>query len=297
MKSYNSYTVADEHQGLTVEMFMKQILQYSGRKIQKLTRQKGILIKGNTVYLQRKLKAGDVLRILSIEDLSYGVLPEPGAIDILYEDASLVIVNKPAFLLVHPTGHTLRGTLANFLAYHFQQRGEMCTIRPLHRLDRDTSGCVVFAKDSRTQAILERQLQNGTLKRSYLAIVEGIVQPPSGTINAPIGPHPTMPNRREIQEQGDQAVTHYRTLQNFSDVSLLQLTLDTGRTHQIRLHLAHVGHPVVGDHMYGKRSSKIPRQALHAVSLCFIHPIEDREITVHAPIPLDFSSFRCDFVP
>lgn len=288
MKSYQTYPIAKEHEGLTVEFYLKQILHYSGRKIQKLTRQKGILMNGKPVFLQEKVKYGDVLRILACADATYGVLPEPGDIKILYEDAQVIILNKPANLLVHPTGQTPHGTLANYLAFYFQQHGFLYTIRPLHRLDRDTSGCVVFAKDSRTQSILEQHLRDGMLKRSYLAITHGIIQPPAATINAPIGQHPTMPNRRAINDQGDQAITHFRTLQNFADASLLELTLKTGRTHQIRLHLAHIGHPIIGDRMYGTRSSIIGRQALHAGSIRFIHPIENHEFTVHAPIPSDF---------
>lgn len=288
MKSYNTYTVKNEHQDLSVEAYLKQILHYSGRKIQKLTRQKGILLNGRTVFLQRKVKSGDILRVLTDQDVSYGVQPEPGPLDILFEDAYMVILNKPANLLVHPTGQTAHNTLANFLAYHFQQRGVLCTIRPLHRLDRDTSGCVVFAKDSRTQFILEQQLKNGILKRSYLALVNGLIQPPAGTIDAPIGPHPTKPNRRMITEQGDDAVTHYKTIRNFSDVTLLELSLDTGRTHQIRLHLTHLGHPIIGDGMYGTRSSLITRQALHATSIFLTHPVDEREITIQAPLPEDF---------
>ncbi|HWJ02048.1 MAG TPA: RluA family pseudouridine synthase, partial [Verrucomicrobiae bacterium] len=193
-------------------------------------------------------------------------------------------------LLVHPAGQTSRGTLSNYLAHYFQQQGIICTIRPLHRLDRETSGCVLFAKDSQTQTLLEKALQDGSLKRTYLALVEGMVEPPTGTIDAPIGPHPSLPNRRAVnQKNGDQAITHYRTVQNFAEASLLELSLETGRTHQIRVHLAHIGHPVIGDRMYGKRSGLISGQALHAVSLRFRHPVEDREVNVEAPLPPNFS--------
>lgn len=288
MNLYHSYTVSEQNNGLTVETYLKQILQYSGRKIQKLTRLKGILMNGRTVFLQKKIKAGDVLKIRILEDESYGVLPEPGEIEVLYEDANIIILNKPANLLVHPTGQTSRGTLANYLAYYYQMHRVLCTIRPLHRLDRETSGCVLFAKDSRTQVALEKNLLDRTLKRSYFAIVKGVVKPPSGTINAPIGQHSTFPNRRIIHEKGEQAITHYRTIKNFFDASLLELTLETGKTHQIRLHMKYIGYPILGDRMYGIRSAWINRQALHAAVLQFIHPFEKRQITVLAPIPSDF---------
>lgn len=297
MKSFKTYLIDSEHQGLTVELYLKNILLFSGRKIQKLTRLKGIRLNKKTVFLQKKVLADDVLSVLTLEDKSYGVLPEEGSIDILFEDSQVIVVNKPPNMLVHPAGQTSHGTLANYLAYYFQRRGEVLTIRPLHRLDRDTSGCVVFAKDAQTQAMLEKQLHNGDFKRSYYALVEGSIEPQEGTIDFPIGRHPKMPNRRAAVEQGERAITHYRTLKSIRnnervpDLSLLELKLETGRTHQIRVHLAHVGHPVIGDKMYGKQSALIARQALHAESVFFIHPKEGQKIKVQAPIPLDFELF------
>lgn len=289
MKSFTTYKVASEHTGLTLEEYLKQVLQFSGRKIQKLTRQKGIFFNGKTVYLQRKIKENDTLRILVLGDADYGVQPEQGDIEILYEDKSMLILNKPPFLLVHPTGQTTSGTLANYLACHLQQNGIVSTVRAVHRLDRETSGCVIFAKDSHSQFILEQQLKARTLKRTYQALVKGIVSPPSGTIDAPIGAHPSLPNRRSINQQGEQAVTHYKTIRSLSDATLLELSLDTGRTHQIRVHLAHLGYPLIGDKMYGVRSPYISRQALHAVSVTFTDLENKQEITVTAPFPPDFA--------
>lgn len=289
MKKFASYKIAKEHEGLALEHYLKQILQYSGRKIQKLTRQKGILLNGKAVFLQKKVKFGDTLRILNAEDAAYGVQPEEGFIDILYEDDYMIVVNKPAHQLVHPTGQTTKGTLANYLAYALQQRNIVATIRPVHRLDRETSGCIIFAKDSRSQFMLEQQLKDRRLKRIYWALVRGVVSPAAGTINAPIGAHPSMPNRRAIQEHGEQAVTHYRTIGAYADASLLELTLDTGRTHQIRLHLSHLGYPVIGDGMYGIRVPWMARQALHAAYISFIKLKDNHEVTVQAPLPQDFT--------
>jgi len=290
MKSYVQRIVANEHAGLTVEAYLKGVLRCSGRRIQRLTRHKGILLNGRAVFLQQKVRPGDILRVLSLTDVSYGVKPEPGPIEIVYEDKNLVIVNKQANLLVHPAGRTAHGTLANFLAYGYQERGLVCTIRPLHRLDRETTGCVLFAKDARTQFVLEQQLREGILKRSYWAVVSGIPQLAVGTIDAPIGPHPTKPNRRAISKEGEPAITHYRTLRTFASASLLELSIDTGRTHQVRIHLAHIGHPILGDRMYGMPSPWIGRQALHALSLRFVHPAEEREIEVRAPLPADLDA-------
>ncbi|AJQ26407.1 RluA family pseudouridine synthase [Pelosinus fermentans] len=289
MKSFATYKVIKEHEGLTLEEYLKTILQYSGRKIQKLTRQKGIFLNGKKVFLQRKVKSQDVLRILMAQDMTYGVEPEEGSIEILYEDDYMLVVNKPAYQLVHPTGQTTKGTLANYLAYHLQQQGVITTIRPVHRLDRETSGCVIFAKDDRSQFILEQQLKDRTLKRVYWALVKGIVHPPAATIDFPIGFHPTMANRRAVREKGDPAITHYHTLHNFSETSLVELRLDTGRTHQIRVHLAHIGYPLLGDGMYGIRTSWLTRQALHASSVTFNHIKDQHEIIVQAPLPPDLT--------
>ena len=286
MRTYDKYTVAAEHEGWTVETYLKQIVHCPGRRIQKLTRAKGILLKGRKVFLQKKVKAGDILQVLVMTDQAYGVQPEEGTISILFEDAQLIVLNKAAGQLVHPAGQTDGGTLANFLAHYFQTKGILRTIRPLHRLDRDTSGCVAFAKDARTQTEMEQQLQSGAFKRTYLALVQGVLDQ-AGVIDAPIGPCPGKPNRRMVRPEGDPAVTYYRTVQTISDVSLLDLSLTTGRTHQIRVHLAHIGHPIIGDGMYGRRSSIIGRQALHAATLCFRHPHTAQEITVQAPLPVD----------
>lgn len=288
MKSFLTYKVAQEHEGLALESYLKQILQYSGRKIQKLTRQKGIILNGKAVFLQKKVKFGDTVRVLNSEDAAYGVDPEAGSIEILYEDDYMLVLNKPAHQLVHPTGQTTKGTLANYLAYELQQRNIVTTIRPVHRLDRETSGCIIFAKDSRSQFMLEQQLKDKRLKRIYWALVSGLVNPASGTIDAPIGAHPSLPNRRAIRQQGEQAITHYRTIHSYSDTALLELTLDTGRTHQIRLHLAHLGYPIIGDGMYGMRSPWMTRQALHAASISFIQLKDNHEITIQAPLPKDF---------
>jgi len=288
MKKFTTYKIEKEQDGFVLETYLKQTLQYSGRKIQKLTRKKGILLNGKAVFLQKKVKFGDMLRILNFEDAAYGVEPEDGNITILYEDEYMLVLNKPARQLVHPTGQTTSGTLANYLAYELQKRNIVTTIRPVHRLDRETSGCIIFAKDSRSQFILEQQLKEKTLKRTYWALVSGIVGPSSGRIDAPIGVHPSKPNRRAINQLGEPAITHYRTVAHYTDTSLVELNLDTGRTHQIRLHLAHLGYPILGDGMYGVRFSGLLRQALHATCITFRRLQDHNEITVQAPLPQDF---------
>jgi 23S rRNA pseudouridine1911/1915/1917 synthase len=288
MKKFTVYHIEKDQDQMTIEIYLKQVLQYSGRKLQKLTRQKGILLNGKPAFLQKNLKFGDVLSIKQLEDNSYGVVPEEGLVDILYEDKYMFVLNKHPYQLVHPSGQTTNGTLANYLAHDLQQRNIMAAIRPLHRLDRNTSGCIVFAKDAQSQSLLEQQLKAKTLERTYMALVKGVVESESGRIDAPIGKHPTKANRRAVRNNGDDAITVYKTIARYEDASLLELQLLTGRTHQIRVHLAHIGHPILGDGMYGTRSSVIGRQALHAVSIAFKELERQQKITVEAPLPKDF---------
>jgi len=296
MPSFTTYTVAPDHAGLTVEEYLKTVLHFSGRSLQRLTRKKGIYLNGHKVYLQKKVKQGDSLRLLSEDTNPTELQPEPGSIDILYEDNHMLIVNKPPRQLVHPAGHTTRGTTANYLAYYLQQAGPV-TIRPVHRLDRDTSGCVIFAKDAHSQHRLQQQLQAGIMRRQYQALVKGSVSPGSGTITAPIGAHPSLPNRRAVRDNGEPAITHYQTLCSAAEATLLELQLETGRTHQIRVHLAHMGYPLIGDAMYGSRSPWMARQALHASAVTF-HRLQDNQpATVRAPLPDDFLRALSHFIP
>ncbi|CUH94921.1 hypothetical protein P22_0990 [Propionispora sp. 2/2-37] len=287
MKKFTSYKIAPEHAGLTVETYLKQILKYSGRHLQKLTRKKGIRIHGRPSFLQKILRPGDIIQVCLLQDTSYGVQPEKGPVTILYEDTNMYVLNKPPYQLVHPTGYTTSGTLANYLAHYLQAQQITAVPRAVHRLDRNTSGCILFAKNSQSQFLLEEQLKTKQLTRRYWALVQGNAAPACGTINAAVAIHPSRPNRRIISVQGDPAVTHYRTLRRLGDATLLELTLDTGRTHQIRLHLAHIGHPIIGDAMYGVASPYIARQALHAASVTFRRISDKKPITVHAPLPQD----------
>ena len=289
MKVFQNYIVTKAQAGLTVEILLKQELHYSGRKLQKLTRLKGLFLNRRPVFLQKKVKENDILRILVSADDDYGVTPETGAIAICYEDEQLFVLNKPPRQLVHPTSWTTSGTLSNYLAGHLQAQGLVAAIRPVHRLDRDTSGCILFAKNDQAQHQLELQLKCGTLKRIYTVLVQGIMEPSSGIIDAPIGEHPDRPNRRIVSEHGERAVTHYQTLETMPSggASLLEVQLETGRTHQIRVHLAHLGHPVLGDAMYGTPSTIIDRQALHASAITFHDLKSGKELTVTAPLPAD----------
>lgn len=287
------YTVTEEQNGLTLESYLKDILKISARARQKLFFSKTVYLNGKSSHSKHTVKAGDTIGVREFLDMNYGVTPEKADIEVLYEDADVIVLNKPAGILVHPTGQTKTGTLANHLAYYFQQKREMVTIRPLHRLDRDTTGCVLFAKSAKAQAILEKELAEGDIHRSYEALVSGSSEKlmqlyPDGCINLPIGRHPSKPNQRIVTEKGQTAITCFKISEDLGTHLLLALELKTGKTHQIRVHLSHIGFPVLGDKMYGTASKLINHQALHAKHLEFTQPVTGKNIKVEASRPKEF---------
>lgn len=293
--SLKKYIVADRYDGMVLEEYVKTIMGVSARQRQKLFFSKGVYVNGNAAHTKRPLKAGDMVAVRQFKDSSYGVMPQEGKLEVLYEDEAMIVLNKPAGMLVHPAGKTQDGTLANYLANYFKERGKMVTIRAIHRLDRDTTGCVLFAKSGAVQTKLEKALKDGKLHRSYKALVCGNMEElqakyPDGEISLPIGKTPLQSNRRMVTETGQTAITHFSILQQGERYSLLELQLETGRTHQIRVHLAYVGCPVLGDRMYGSKSSFISRQALHAAALELFHPISGEKISIAAPEPEDFKN-------
>ncbi|MBQ5859958.1 MAG: RluA family pseudouridine synthase [Selenomonadales bacterium] len=287
--AFSIYTVTEQEASLSVRDFLK-IHHVSARQVQKLTRSKGILLNGRPAFLKATLRAGDIVKIKQIIPQESSIQAEDLPIEVLYEDDYLIALNKPPRQLVHPAGRTTSGTLSNALAYYLKQNGKPVSFHPIHRLDRDTSGCVLFAKSADVQRELEKQRDTHTLTRTYRALVSGIPTEPEGTITFPIGAHPTLANRRAVRDDGDPAVTHYRTVSTYDNAALVELNLETGRTHQIRLHLSAIDLPILGDNMYGKRSALIKRQALHAVETSFIHPKTNERITVKAPLTADIET-------
>lgn len=287
------YTVAAEQEGLTLENYLKDVLKISARTRQKLFYTRTVYLNGKNSHSKHTLKLGDIVGVREFFDTNYGVTPEKGIVDVLYEDKDVIVLNKPSGLLVHPAGKTTKGTLANFLAYYFQQKQEMITIRPLHRLDRDTTGCVLFAKSAKAQTILETELANSIIHRRYEALVMGNGEKllqlyPKCCIELPIGRDPLKANRRKVVESGQLAITCFRIIKALGAKLLLEIELKTGKTHQIRVHFSHIGFPLVGDKMYGTASNLIRRQALHAKYIEFKHPVTGKTIEVVAPEPDDF---------
>jgi len=246
---------------------------------------KKVRVDGEVHPFSRNLNKGEKLQILIFPKEEYGLLPSAAAIDILFEDDHLLIVNKPAGIDTHPNEPNQTNTLANRVAYYFSNKGIETKVRHIHRLDKDTTGAVLFAKNDLAGAILDRLLEKREIKRTYLALVEGRLKKQRGTINEPIGRDRHHPTRRRVSVTGQEAVTNYEVLEYYSDnnTSLLKLQLQTGRTHQIRVHLSYIGHPLIGDALYGGKNVGVSRQALHAAKISLLHPITNERITCSAP--------------
>ena len=229
------------------------------------------------------VKPGDIIEYRITEQSK--VIPADLPLTICYEDEYMLIATKPAGMLTHPLTFEAENTLANAVMHHFQKTGQQIGCHPLYRLDRNTSGLVVFAKLPQLQHLFGGNHQQ--LKRYYLAIVHGSISPPDGTVDAPIGRAADSIILHQVSLDGKRAITYYRTLKTYPNYSLVELNLATGRTHQIRVHMAHLGHPLLGDDLYGGRRDLITRHALHAYRLQFTHPFTHEEITVESPLPAD----------
>ena len=241
---------------------------------------------------QANVKNGDTITydILRPTDIT----PEDLPLDIRYEDEWLLIINKPAGQLVHPTTKESSGTVGNALMHYFAAKGEAHAFHPVHRLDRDTSGLLLVAKEPQIQYQLSpKGCKN--FQREYQAIIQGELTPAAGLVDAPIARALPSIILRKVSPDGQSARTHYRTVKTNGELSLIELQLETGRTHQIRVHMAHLGHPLLGDDLYGGNMDFIQRQALHAFRLSFKHPMTGEKLIITAPPPADFLRITADF--
>lgn len=279
--------ISGSQNGITVEEGMKTLMGISGRMIQRLTRINGIQVNGKKSHLNARLKSGDRLQVSIFEKEDYGVEPEAIPIDVLFEDEHILVVNKQPGIAVHPTEPGQMGTLAHGIAFHYQLQGLETKVRHIHRLDKDTSGVLMVAKHGLAQAILDADLREKKITRTYIAVAAGIFKETKGTINLPIGRDRHHPTRRRVSNGGDPAVTHYEVIEQYTKGALVRLHLETGRTHQIRVHLSHIGHPLYGDGLYGGPKIGIERQALHGERIHFHHPFTHQEMEIAAPIPDD----------
>lgn len=226
-----------------------------------------------------------LLRLFPPELDSPPVAPEWGELTIAYEDDFCLVVNKPTSMPVHGTSADQQGTLAGRIAAYYAETGQVCRVRHIHRLDVDTTGLVLYAKNEWAHQLLDEQMRAKTINRSYLALAEGKFRAKRGTINHPIGRDRHHKARRRVSPSGDAAVTHYTVIEQLHDAALVELSLETGRTHQIRVHLSYLVHPLVGDKLYGGNDKLLPHQALHGYKLSFRHPLTSDFIEAEAPLP------------
>lgn len=246
--------------------YLKEHSPLSGRSLRKYFFKGLVHRNGKKAHSQTLLKQGDHITIYTMFENRESLDPEPLPIEVIFENRDLLVINKPALLAVHPSGTIKSGTLANAVAYYFQKTGIKAKVRPVNRLDYGTSGLIIFAKNSQTQTILSEGIKEGRIDRIYYAIVAGAVSQEQGRIDLAIAEHRGI---RSAAADGKAAVTEYKTLKRFSYASLLEISLETGRTHQIRIHLSAIGHPIYGDLQYGLKTPLIKRPALHAGKLIF----------------------------
>lgn len=258
---------------------------------QKLIDEGKIIVNGKPSKANYKVKSNDEIKIEIEDPVELNLIPQDIPLDILYEDEYLIVVNKPQGMVVHPAPGNYDGTLVNALLFHCegQLSGINGVIRPgiVHRIDKDTSGVLVIAKTNDAHLGLAEQIKAHSMKRQYLALLHGPLKSEKGTINAPIGRHKTDRKKMCVVQGGREAITHFEVIDRYVNYTLIKAILETGRTHQIRVHMSYIGHPVVGDPVYGPKSCpfKLNGQLLHAQTLGFIHPISKKYMEFSSPLP------------
>jgi len=285
-----SLTIDSEPAGVRLDAFLAAHVPEVSRSAWKACILDGrVRVNGDDVKPNRKLSKGDTVEWMLPAAIPAKAIPENIPLHILFEDASVIVLNKPAGLVVHPAVGNSSGTLLHGLLFHEPSLHALERAGIVHRLDKDTSGVMVVAKNEAAQMALQQQFKDRTTKKEYLALVWG--EPPAtGKIETLLGRHPVHRKKQAVlQEEGRQAVTHYTRLETFEEIALMRIGLETGRTHQIRVHMAHIGHPVVGDRVYGRaRKNRLPlvpdRQMLHAARLEFNHPQSGKRLSFEAPL-------------
>jgi 23S rRNA pseudouridine1911/1915/1917 synthase len=290
-----SYTAGAEDEAKTVKLMLKYRLGLSERLVKRLKYAGQVLCNSIPVHVDHRVKSGDIIEALvEFDEQNENIIPEEIGIDVIYEDESLIAVNKQAGLVVHPTSYHPSGTIANALAYRQLRQGRRTLIRPVSRLDRGTSGIIVFASNQYVQERLIRQMADGVYRKEYIGVVYGTVKEKKGRIELPIARKPGSIMLREINSGGAPSVTCYELIEALNNASCLRFELETGRTHQIRVHCQAIGHPLIGDTLYPPpgTSMEIPepgidRQALHSFRTCFSHPVTGKPLELVAPLPPD----------
>lgn len=297
MKRIFTYHINECHAGITIHDFLRAEGYSRSLLIQLKKSQEGIRVNGTWQLCKYRLQAGDTLQTLIIDEISSEQIPPtPMELAIIYEDEDILVVNKPADTPIHPSRNNYDNSLANGVSYYFQEKGEPFVFRCINRLDRDTTGLTIIAKNALSACILSDMVKNREIIREYRCLADGLLAG-NGTINAPIGRvNDSLIERKVDFEKGETAITHYTVLKNYDTYSYVSLHLETGRTHQIRVHMNYVGHPLLGDFLYhpdyplGQSHANKPvigRQALHAYRLQFRHPITKERMDFIAEMPED----------
>lgn len=284
------FVVNEKENGFKLKEYLKITAQLSSRFITKAVKEDRIRVNNQKLTLAYVLKTGDIIDIKINREEHQDIIPEKIDLNIIYEDEDIIVVDKSNGMVVHPTKRHLNGTLANGLLYYFQEKGSNNIVRLVNRLDMDTSGLILVAKNSYSHMSLSRDMVKDEFVKSYLAIVHGNIKDKNGTIDKPIYRVGEGTIKRIIDERGQRSITKYEVVERFNGADLVKLTLLTGRTHQIRVHLSSIGHPIYGDALYGEEEKDyITRQALHAYRLEFPHPTTNKIIKLESSIPKDMS--------
>lgn len=284
------YVVNDLSCYKNVRQVLKNEFNMSNRLITKLKQNKSIFLNNEEIYLDKQLSTGDVIKCkINFNECSENILPIKMNLNIIYEDDYFLIIDKPPNIPVHPSILHYDNSLSNGVKYYFESIGLNKKIRPVNRLDKDTTGLVIFAKNQYIQECLIQQMNKNIFYKEYIAILDGILDIKKSTIDAPIARKVGSIIERCIDTNGSKAITHYEVISESDNCSLVKIILETGKTHQIRVHTQYIGHAILGDTLYGTKSNLINRQALHCHRISFLHPITKEFLTFIAPIPLDMS--------
>lgn len=291
---YLKYEVEESQVGMSVIDVLARDMQVSSRLIRKSKSNKKILLNGKKKSVNTLLTKGDIINVMmDLESNTFEA--DEMNIDIVFENEDMLVINKEPFLVVHPTRGHPYGTLANGISNHLIKNKEDYKIRFINRLDRDTSGLILIAKNPYAQKIISDQMIANKVDKYYIAVVDGRLETKSATIDMPIGRESEDDIKRVVIDSGDRAITHYEVLKENDKMSLIKVKLETGRTHQIRVHLAHIGHPIVGDSLYGRESLVVERQALHCFKMKFDLPRNKGPIELEGKLPKDIESLIGEF--
>ena len=280
--------IVEKNKYETVNQVLKNEFKISSRLLHKLINSNQIFLNSNSIDTRSIVKENDVIVVdLDFVEESENIISQKMDLNIIYEDDAILAINKPASIAIHPSILHYSDSLANGVKYYLESIGLKRKIRPINRLDLNTSGLVIFAKNEYVQECLIQQMNKNIFKKEYLAIVDGIFDKDCGTINLKIDRKENSIIERCISDNGQSAITHYKVIKAFDTFSLVKCTLETGRTHQIRLHMSAIGHPLLGDTLYGIESDLINRQALHSYKMNFIHPITNKKVELFCDLPDD----------